>query len=109
MQRELYSAALSRLADELGIAVHRSDWTGVDVFLPFVERIKAEEATILVKFDGLRKEEQYTVVISVGSLGEGFIRMDSQTLEDALAYAVTNYAKQAWGFQEAPSSQLGDT
>lgn len=105
MQTEWYATALSRLAGEFGVALQRSDWVGFDVFLPFIERIKEEKATFLVKFDGLRDEEQYTVVISGGNLGEDFIRIDAQTLEDALAYGIVNYASRAWGLQinEDPS------
>jgi hypothetical protein len=93
---------MSQLSKELDMNGTQRNWVGCDVFLPFLERIKAEKSTVVIKLDGLRKLEQdeapYTVVISAGGLGEDFIRIDAQSIEDALAYAVINYAHRCWSF-----------
>ena len=97
-----YELLMSQLSKELSMNDAQINWSGCDVFLPFLERIKAEKSTVVIKLDGLRKLEQgespYTVVISAGGLGEDFIRIDARSIEGALAYAVINYAQRCWRF-----------
>ncbi len=74
---------------------------GVDVFLPFVERMKEDGAVVLLKFDGQRTAQEdtgpYTAIVSSPAITQGgFIRTDAETIEQALLYVIENYAAEVW-------------
>lgn len=61
---------------------------------PLLEQMRQEGAVVVVKLDGQRRGDEatpYTVVVSNGRLGEGFVTSEETTIERALAQAVLGY------------------
>jgi hypothetical protein len=89
------------IASQLGTPRVGPDWSGVDAVLPLLEKMKAEGAVLVFKLDGERGPDDngaYTAIASGAPLGEDFIRVDADTLEDALAYVIVRYAGKRWGY-----------
>ncbi|HEX9985079.1 MAG TPA: hypothetical protein VGF69_17600 [Thermoanaerobaculia bacterium] len=61
-----------------------------------VEVIAAEGATAIVKLDGERGTNRYTVIISGGRLGVDFYRGDGDDLRKLLEEAVVFYDEKVW-------------
>lgn len=92
------------IASFLGLAPAGENWSGVDPVLPLLERMRAETAVVVLKLDGERGPDDngaYTVIASGGPLGEDFVRVDADTLEDALAYVIVRYAINVWGYSRS--------
>lgn len=88
---------LARLSSELDIPELSEDWSGIDAILPLVERMRAEGAVVVVKWDGAREaHDAVSVIASRGGLGDGFLRSDTATLEEAMAGILVAYAKKVW-------------
>jgi len=86
---------------QLGIPLVEANWSGVDAVLPILEKMKAEGAVVVLKFDGERGPDDngaYTAVASGPPLGEDFLRVDADTLEEALAYVIVRYAAKRWKY-----------
>ncbi len=75
-------------------------WSGVDAFLPLLERMRAEGAVVVLKLDGLRTgpddSPPYTVVISGGLLEDDYVTVEAPELAESLARATLDYAERAW-------------
>ena len=89
-----------RLVKSLGEKIS-DDWKGIDAVYPLIEMIKNEGGIFMIKVDGERTNEDdtgmFTVVVSKGKLEEGgAIRIDTETLEEGLSYALIKYAQVAW-------------
>jgi hypothetical protein len=70
----------------------------VDAVVPLLERIRADGAVVVFKLDGERKTDPYTAVISGPPLQGASLRVDTPTLEEALARVIVFYAQKRWGF-----------
>lgn len=66
------------------------------LLVPILEQVKADRATIVVKADGERQKNVYTVVVSGGPLGEDFFRTETDDLSAGIAKVVAQYAAQCW-------------
>ena len=99
---EKYTHLLSKLSLQLTMKPIPVDWKGIDIIWEFVERIKEDGATVIIKVDGGRTAPNdngcYTILITGENLENNPIRTDAYALEDALAYGIANYAKRFWGF-----------
>lgn len=88
------------IASALGLPPAPADWTGCDAVLPLLERMRADGAVVVVKLDGERTQPgdngPYTVLASGRPLAGDFLRTDADSLEDALAYVIVEYAKRCW-------------
>lgn len=85
------------LARKMGLEIQERELSGVDAFLPLIEKMRADGSYVIIKFDGERLKNAYTVVASGNVLGEReSIRIDSEKLGDGLAYLCVEYAKIAW-------------
>jgi hypothetical protein len=92
---------MPRLAEAVGFC-SGFDARHLDSYLPFLERMRAEGARVLLKIDGFRKPADagpYTAAASGGPLGDRGIRMDSDNFADAVAWVVIEYARSCWGFE----------
>lgn len=89
-------ATLHLIADEIGISAPSQMWKSLDDFLPFLEKMRQEEAVVLIKFDGERKSNPYTAAVTGAVMGEDFFRTDSRSLTDALTRVVIHYARVKW-------------
>jgi len=78
-----------QICAELDIPVEDDPISGVDVFVPLLERIRAEGGVVLLKWDGPRERQQYTAML-------GGQRADGPTIETAIVRALVNYAKEQW-------------
>jgi hypothetical protein len=93
-----YKALLPKVASWIGLASFPTDWLGVDIVLPLLERMRQEGAVVVFKLDGERTGHSYTAVVS-GSIMQGdFFRTDASSLEKALAYIIVHYAHLRWAF-----------
>ncbi|MFE6796498.1 hypothetical protein [Paenibacillus chitinolyticus] len=88
------------LKNHLGIRItEEPPFGGVDYFLPFFEKMKSDSSVLIIKLDGERKENMYTVLVSGTLLGdEGSIRVDTSNLTEGVAYVIIEYAKRVWGW-----------
>jgi hypothetical protein len=97
-----YKALLSEVVAHIGLPALPENWSGVDVCLPLLEKMRGEGAVVLIKLDGARRGENslpYTGVVSGEPLKkEEYFRTDAKSIEDCLAYIIVNYARHQWGF-----------
>jgi hypothetical protein len=73
----------------------------IDICVPYVEKIKSEGAGVLIKVDGQRgpgDNGPFTAAIRGGLLNDDFIRIDADSLAEAVAYVVVEYARRCWRF-----------
>ena len=92
---------IASISDCLGLGGIPSNWSGLDVTLPLLERIREDGAVIVIKLDGERTGPDdtgpYTVIASGKPLGDKLIRTDARTIEEALCHLIGNYADHVWG------------
>lgn len=108
----MYRTLLSKVALEIGIEPFPEEFSGWDIFLPFLERIHQEGANLLLKIDGERGRGDtgpYTALVSSGPLGSDFFRTDASSMEDALSYIIVEYAQRCWHFKEMISPPNRET
>jgi hypothetical protein len=74
----------------------------LDGYLPYLERMRQEGCSVVVKVDGPRPgKNQYTAAVRGGPLtAEGGLRTDAPSLAMAMAYIVVEYARARWGFTQ---------
>jgi len=95
MRRKFKRDAVPRVGQAVGIEIPQ-DWTIQDAW-PLLDKIRAEGAVILLKLDGLRERDFYTVVVSDGGLkSDDVLRTDKGSIEEAIAFAIGSYALRAW-------------
>jgi hypothetical protein len=66
----------------------------LDSFWPFLERMRADGAVVVLKLDGERGPNDngpYTAMVSGPPLRGEHFRTDAHTPEDALAYVIVSY------------------
>ena len=94
-----YVDRLQGIASKLGLQLPER-WHGVDVLMPLIDRIRDDGSVFIIKFDGERIHEddtgQFTVLVSGKQLVDDPIRVDSNTLEEALSFALVKYAEKVW-------------
>ncbi|WP_103998209.1 hypothetical protein [Paenibacillus sp. UNC499MF] len=86
------------LKEYLGIRItEEPPFGGIDYFLSLFEKIKSDSSMIIIKLDGEREENTYTVLVSGSLLGsEESIRIDTSNLLEGAAYIILEYAKRVW-------------
>ena len=91
------------VAHHLGLAPVAHDWRGVDAVLPIVERMRADGAVVLIKFDGERRRPgdagPFTLAIIGKVMGDDPLRRDAHSLEDGLSDVIVEYAQRFWGYK----------
>lgn len=73
----------------------------VDICLPYLEKMKSEGASVLLKLDGQRGHGDngpFTAAVRGGLLKDDFIRIDADSLAEAAAYIVVEYDRRCWRF-----------
>ena len=93
-----FEKELNELALRFGVTDdERSKYANIDQFLPVLEQIRRSGAVVVIKLDGQRIPGEdtgpYTVVISGGALRDDFIRIDDDSLENALLYSIRKYSE----------------
>ena len=92
---------LERIATELGVSFDSTS-SGLDQFLPIIEKIRLEGAVVLLKWDGEREvgnNRPYTALVSGNVLQGDFFRTDAESMKEALTYIIANYARQKWNVE----------
>jgi hypothetical protein len=74
------------------------DGVTLQAILPLLERMRIEGVVVLFKLDGERRTNPYTAAVSGPPLQGDALRIDTQTLEEALARIIVFYAEKRWGF-----------
>jgi hypothetical protein len=103
MDLKKYRQSVTKLAESMGIISFQEELTGLDAFLPLLEKMRLEGAIILLKLDGERGKGDtgpYTALVSGKMLNGDFFRIDADSMENALAYVVVHYARHQWNFTE---------
>lgn len=96
--------AIVQLAREFDLVVP-DDWSLQDVW-PLLDRVREDGAIVLLKLDGLRSHNHYTVVVSGGLLEkEDVIRTDAPTIEEAICFGLCNYGVRGWKLSQV--AELG--
>lgn len=91
-----YEETMPAIAARCGLEPPRSE-ADVDAYIPYLEQMRSDGASVLLKLDGPRPgKNHYTAAASGGPL-EGPIRTDAPTWAQALAYIVVEYARACWG------------
>ncbi|WP_113672700.1 hypothetical protein [Vallitalea guaymasensis] len=104
MELEKYKKLFMQMIDDFGYKLNLDSLKGIDYFLPIIQEIRKDSSVVIIKFDGEREENIYTVLASGKNLGnEEAIRLDTSDLEGGLAYVCVEYAKIAWGWEETTS------
>ena len=65
--------------------------------------MKSEGAAVLLKLDGQRGQGDngpFTAAVRGGLLNDDFIRIDANSLAEAVAYVVIEYARRCWQFSD---------
>ena len=86
--------SISELLDQLGLSNLPSD--GIGNGWPLLDRIQSEGCVVVVKLDGEREGNRYTLAITGGLLGEDFFRKDSDDLVVLIQDAVNFYDRLVW-------------
>lgn len=86
--------AIPELLDQLGLSSLPSD--GIADGWPLLKRIQSEGSVVLVKLDGERETDCYTLVITGGLLGDDYFRKDSDDLVELIQEAVNFYTGLIW-------------
>jgi len=96
---------LVQVSAECGWNEISTDWHGVDIVWPLLEKIRQEGSVFILKVDGERIGQHangpFTTAITGGPLQEEGIRIDCHRLEDALAYSIVEFARKVWGFKSS--------
>jgi hypothetical protein len=66
-------------------------WNAAAPLLQELDKHSNEGVTAIVKIDGERESQKYTVVLSGGQLGERFFRQDGDCLPTLLELAIDFY------------------
>ena len=96
MKRHVDEQALCRVFVSLGLPTPPLPISGIDVFLPLLERIKQDGGVVLLKWDGERSTNTYTALASKLE-DEEFYRFDGPSAEVVLLSVVVSYARRYWG------------
>lgn len=100
MEFDSSKSLVVNLAHDLSIKLSKENFVGVDWFLPFLNKMKEDASVIIIKLDGERIENIYTLIISGKKLGQGvLIRTETSDLEGGLSYICVEYAKKVWGWK----------
>lgn len=99
MEFEISKTLVVEMANDLGIKMSKDNLKGIDCFLPLLNRMKEDASVVIIKIDGEREEDIYTLLISGNKLGQGvLIRSETFDLEGGLSYICIEYAKKVWGW-----------
>lgn len=97
-----YRMMAAIIALEHGIVFFEEGVVSLDKFWPLLDQMRTEGAIVLLQFNGEEGESNrhpYTGILGIPD-GEHF-RIEADSMEDALAYLVVNYARSQWGFVES--------
>jgi hypothetical protein len=98
MELSIYKNKLIELSKLIGVDINSVK--GIDCFQPIFELIKKDKSIIIIKLDGEREENIYTLIASGKKLGnDESIRMDTSDVEAGLSYICVEYARKAWGIE----------
>jgi hypothetical protein len=93
-----YAIVGNAVHDASSAASHQND--GFDVLLPFLERMRADGAVVVLKIDGERgpgDAPPCMAIVSKGRLGADPIVVHGPSLVPVVAELVQQYAKRFWG------------
>lgn len=76
--------------------IETASWDGVCSLLQILDVIAKEGATVVVKLDGERTDDRYTVIVSGGPLGADFYRGDGDDLSKLLEAGIGHYDAKVW-------------
>lgn len=97
MNRKFKENVVPEIARARGLEDIGPDWDLASVW-PLLEQIREDGAILMLKLDGERPKNPYTVVLSGGKLPpeRDLIRTDAASMERALAFVLGNYGLYAW-------------
>lgn len=99
MEFNKFKSLVVDLANDLGIKLSRENLIGIDWFFPFLNKMREDASVVIIKLDGERIENIYTLLISGNKLGQGvLIRTETSDLEGGLSFICVEYAKKVWGW-----------
>ncbi|GAC1666915.1 MAG: hypothetical protein PVS3B3_37870 [Ktedonobacteraceae bacterium] len=81
-------------------------WEGLDIFIPFLEKMRQEMAVVLLEWQGNIHARSYIGPYAASVTGdilgrEGYYRQAASSMEEALAQVIIHYARLKWNFVEA--------
>ncbi|MCR8845340.1 hypothetical protein NQ117_16780 [Paenibacillus sp. SC116] len=97
MDFEKHKQEIFQLSESLDIKLNNVE--GIDCFLPFFRKIEGDSSVLIIKLDGEREENTYTLLVSGKLLGQGeYIRAETSDLEGGLSFIIVEYAKKVWNW-----------
>jgi hypothetical protein len=86
--------SLSELLIQRGLS--QTEQSGLSQGWPLLNQIRAEGSVVLVKLDGQRTQNCYTLAISDGRLGEEYFRKDGDDLGELITAGINFYDSLIW-------------
>jgi hypothetical protein len=86
--------SLSELLIQRGLS--QTEQSGLSQGWPLLNQIRAEGSVVLVKLDGQRTQNCYTLTISDGRLGEEYFRKDGDDLGELITAGINFYDSLIW-------------
>lgn len=101
MNRKFKEDVVPEIARARGLGEIGPEWDLASVW-PLLEQVREDGAVLLLKLDGERSQNPYTVVLSGGRLPpeNDVLRIDSSSMERAVAFALGNYGLHAWNLSQ---------
>ncbi|MCW1887378.1 hypothetical protein OKA04_21755 [Luteolibacter flavescens] len=86
--------SVSEILSQLGLGHDRQSEDAIGWQL--LDQMRAEGSVVLVKLDGERTLDPYTLVISGGPLGENYFRKDGSSINELIAEGANFYDGLIW-------------
>ena len=87
---------LKEISENIGIEASDVDGHCWSVLVPLIFKLQSEGASLLIKSDGERSSNIFTVMIEGGMLGEDYLRCETDNLSEGVSQLISGYAKECW-------------
>ena len=88
--------ALKEISESLGIEASGFDAEYWRFAEPLILKLQSEGASFLVKADGERSSNIFTILIEGGSLGEDYLRCETDNLHEGISQVLSDYSRRFW-------------
>jgi len=87
---------LKEISESLGVEASSFDAECWGFAAPLILKLQGEGASFLIKADGERSSNIFTLMIEGGSLGEDYLRCETDNLHKGISQILSDYAQQFW-------------
>ncbi len=87
---------LKEISENLGVEASSFDAECWRVAAPLILKLQGEGASFLMKADGERSMNIFTLMIEGGSLGDDYLRCETDNLHEGISQILSDYAQKFW-------------